>query len=86
MDNSRNNHYCGVNDEVRILSKTGCYADFTFPCFNKATPSQINSIYYAKDDIYKPKSHDTGIEVTRGRPKQGDLMIIQGPMHAQFIN
>ncbi|MBM3212819.1 hypothetical protein FJZ33_11405 [Candidatus Poribacteria bacterium] len=41
---------------------------------------QINSIYYAKDDPNKPKSHNTGTRVEAKKNPSGDLMIIQGPL------
>lgn len=84
LDNSRNNKFCGVNDEISILKETGCYADYTFPAPNEACPDQANSIFYAKDDPEKPKSHNTGIEVEVGKPASGDLMIVQGPKYPYF--
>lgn len=80
LDNSRpDGRYCGVNDEIRILAESGCYADFTLPAApNPAQTREINSIYYATDDPQRPKSHDTGVRLTAGRPGRGDLMIIQG--------
>lgn len=82
LDNSRKDgKWCGVNDEITILKKTGCYADFTLPSAPSDTQTKkINSIYYAKDDPLKPKSHNTGIGVEVGRLVCGDLMIIQGPL------
>lgn len=85
LDNSRNGEYCGVNDEISILKETGCYADFTFPCYNDANPKQINSIYYAKDDPARPKSHDTGEHVCFGGHDAArsarDLLMVEGPFH-----
>lgn len=85
LDNSRGGQYCGVNDEISILRETGCYADFTFPCYNDARPRQINSIYYASDDPARPKSHDTGETVCVGGHRHDrsprDLMIVNGPFH-----
>lgn len=81
LDNSRNGKYCGVNNEISILSKTGCYADFTFPSMNESNPKKINSIYYAIDDPNKPKSHNTGINVKHLGEATGDLMMIQGPLY-----
>jgi len=85
LDNSRHGEFCGVNDEISILRETGCYADFTFPCYNDARPKQINSIYYATDDPMHPKSHDRGVPVHVGGydpdRSQRDLMIIGGPFH-----
>ena len=80
LDNSRNGKYCGVNDEIRILAEEGCYADFTFPSLLEAQPHQINSIYYVEDDPLRPKSYDTGVDVTVGGKESGDLMLIQGPL------
>jgi hypothetical protein len=82
LDNSRKDgRWCGVNNELRILSETGCYADFTMPSAPSDTQTRkINSIYYALDDPEMPKSHDTGTDVEVNREPSGDLMIIQGPL------
>lgn len=84
--NSRpDGRWCGVNDELIILKETGCYADMTFPSAPSDTqPSKINSIYYAKDNPGKSKSHNTGKDVTVGGKEWGDLMIIQGPLGLNF--
>ncbi|WDE06955.1 hypothetical protein SG34_008725 [Thalassomonas viridans] len=85
LDNARDNKFCGVNDEIKVLKETGCYADFTFPSPNQASPEQINSIFYAKEDPDKPKSHNTGERVrVRGDSNPDDLMIIQGPTYPYF--
>jgi len=79
LDNSIKK-YCGVNQEIKVLKKTGCYADFTFPAFGQITqPSKINSIYYAKN-TRNPKSYDYGIDVEVRKKKTGDLMIFEGPL------
>ena len=70
-----------MNNELQILKKTGCYADFTFPSINEANPRQINCIYYEIDDPDKPKSHNTGRRVKKDGAETGDLMMIQGPLH-----
>jgi hypothetical protein len=86
LDNSRHNQFCGVNNEIEILQETGCYADFTFPAMNTANPAKMNSIYYAQDDPNKPKSHNGGRNVcAHSKPNRG-LMIIQGLLHAMFLN
>jgi len=85
LDNSRNNLYCGVNNELQILKETGCFADFTFPSLNISNPDKINSIYYALDDPNKAKSYNTGKHVRKNGKEWGDLMMIQGPMHAYFL-
>lgn len=53
--------WCGVNEELGILSQTGCYADFTFPSAPSPTqPRMVNAIYYARDRPGKPRGADRG--------------------------
>ena len=82
LDNSRaDGRWCGVNNELAVLSRLGCYADFTLPSAPSDTQtSKINSIYYAKGRDGMSKSHDRGTDVEVGKPASGDLMIIQGPL------
>jgi hypothetical protein len=85
LANSRNGMFCGVNNEIEILHKTGCFADFTFPSpVIESNPSQINSIFYAHDIPNKPKSYNTGVPVKVSGEIKGDLMIIQGPLYPFF--
>jgi hypothetical protein len=71
LDNSRreNGHnFCGVNDELRVLRRAGCFADFTFPAFGcQAQPRWVNRILRVTDDPCRPKSYDRG-ETVRVRP------------------
>jgi hypothetical protein len=87
LDNSRRDgRWCGVNNELLVLKETGCYADFTLPSAPSDTQTKkINSIYYAKDEPDKPKSHNTGIDVEVGKNADGDLMIIQGSLTLNWI-
>jgi len=83
LDNSRHDgRCCGVNNELDVLRQTGCYADFTLPSVPSTTQTRkINSIYYAKDDPDRPKSHDWGFDVGSVSPPPTDsLMLIQGPL------
>ena len=80
LNNSRNGRYCGVDNEIEILKRTGCYADFTFPSLNEANPTMINSIFYATDGKHGRKSYKSGTSLRRGRRIDG-FMIIQGPLH-----
>jgi hypothetical protein len=86
LDNSRDDgRWCGVNNELQILRDMGCYADFTLPSAPSDTQtSTVNSIYYATDDPTKPKSHDSGVRVHVGGQREGDLMIIQGPLSLRW--
>lgn len=88
LDNSaRLGACCGINNELTVLKDCGCYADFTLPSAPSETQTKkINSIYYAKDNPHKPKSHNTGIDVQVGKQDSGDLMIIQGPLTLNWKN
>lgn len=80
LDNSGEQKHCGVNREMEILKKEGCYADFTFPAFgNSSQPSKVNSIYYALDDD-RNKSYDTGIDAKVGVKDSKNLLIFEGPL------
>jgi hypothetical protein len=79
--------WCGVNDEISILARTGCFADFTLP----AAPSQaqtktINAIYYATDDPERPRSHEWGTPARAGATPSGDLLLIQGVLALDWSN
>jgi len=82
LDNSHpRGLWCGVNDEITILQKAGCYADFTLPSVPSPTQTKkINSIYYAKDNPHKPKSHNDGKDARVGFRNRQDFLIIQGPL------
>lgn len=80
LDNSTGNpNQCGVNRELDILKKYGCYADFTFSTLGTAAqPAKINSIFYAKD-TNEPKSYNTGVDAKVGY-LNSDFMIFEGPI------
>ncbi len=82
LDNSHpDGKYCGLNNELTLLDRLGCYADFTLPSAPSATQTRmVNTIYWAKDDPLRPKSHDEGIVAVPGGGKAGDLLMIPGPL------
>lgn len=82
LNNSRlDGRWCGINNEIKILLETGCYADFTLPSYPSDTQTKkVNSIYYAKGCDHKPKGHDTGIDVGTASQPPDTLMMIQGPL------
>jgi hypothetical protein len=88
LDNCRpEGHYCGLNNELTLLARLGCYADFTMPAqAPSAQARQVNQIYWAADDPAAPKSYDTGVAVRPGRTPSGDLMIIPGPFGVRLSN
>jgi hypothetical protein len=82
LDNSRpDGRCCGVDNELEVLARTGCYADFTFPSAPSPTQTRIiNSIYYARGVPGRRKSHDHGIRLGTGNAPHGALLLIQGPL------
>jgi len=86
LDNSRpDGRHCGLNNELTLLNRLGCYADFTLP--SAPGPAQtkiINKIYWATDDPDKPRSHDRGVPVRAGVWEPADLLIVPGPLGWSF--
>ncbi len=82
LDNSRpDGRWCGLNHEITLLKQLGCYADFTLPSAPSGTQTAIvNTIYWAKDDPEKPKSHHRGKPLKPGGAVEGDLLLIPGPL------
>ena len=75
--------WCGVNEELGILSETGCYADFTFPSAPSPTqPKMVNAIYRAVDTPGRPRGQDAGVrsQVSGVRPDADSLLLVQGPL------
>jgi hypothetical protein len=82
LDNSRpDGRFCGLDNEIKLLRQLGCYADFTLPSAPSATQTRIvNTIYWAIDDPYAPKSHDRGTAAAPGGGRRGDLLMVPGPL------
>ncbi|MCC6124177.1 MAG: hypothetical protein IT426_04400 [Pirellulales bacterium] len=72
---------CGVDHELDILFRHGCYADFTFSSIAaaRAHPRKVNSLYYPATRE-GPKSYDRGADVAVGVPVNDRAMIFQGPL------
>jgi hypothetical protein len=87
LDNSRpDGRWCGLPGEIALLRDLGCYADFTMPSVPSATQSRIvNQIYWCTNNPdNRPRSYDRGIEATVGGGKQGDLLMMTGPLGIRF--
>jgi hypothetical protein len=87
LDNSLpGGKWCGLNGEIALLRDLGCYADFTMPSL--PSPAQgrvVNQIYWcANHSDGGPRSFDRGIEATVGGGRQGDLLMITGPLGIRF--
>jgi len=82
LDNSRpDGRWCGIDNELEVLIKTGCEYDMTMPSAPSDTQTRtINEIYLAKEDGLC-KSHDKGKKLHVGEWKKNDeLLMIQGPL------
>ncbi len=87
LDNSRpDGAFCGLNGEIALLRDLGCYADFTMPSTPSATQGKvINKIYWCTNNPdNRPRSFDHGVEAAVGGGKQGDLLMITGPLGIRF--
>ncbi|MEP7155930.1 MAG: hypothetical protein ABI905_09155 [Betaproteobacteria bacterium] len=83
LDNSRpDGRWCGVDNELEVLVRTGCRCDMTMPSAPSDTQTaKINSIYFARGHAGHRKSHDTGRDVVRGQWGAPDeLLLVQGPL------
>ena len=75
----KNGEHCGVNDELSILAKTGCYADFTFPVSNEAQPKMANTVFYGQSSFAYPKGYNRGVMPAKfGFKGTKGLLLIQG--------
>ncbi|HLY60742.1 MAG TPA: hypothetical protein VKV95_08235 [Terriglobia bacterium] len=85
LANSAGGRYCGVDDELQILSDTGCYADFTLPAApSPAQVSKINAIYEPSLPLNRRAPHRHGRDTKLGRPPTVFPLIIQGPLALWF--
>ena len=78
----RDGCYCGVDNELDILMKTGCYADFSMPSAPVETQTRlVNQIFYAADDPTVRKPYDDGVEARVGQSPPADhLLMVAGPL------
>lgn len=74
--------WCGVDNELDVLSECGCYADFTFPSAPSQTqPRMVNCIYRPVRDGRRAADHGVPVRAGNGPPPPDALpMIIQGPL------
>ncbi len=81
LANSRGGRYCGVDDEMQILSETGCYADFTLPSApSPAQIAKINALYECALPLNRRVSHRRGKDLRAGQAPTVFPLIVQGPL------
>jgi hypothetical protein len=77
--------YCGVDNEMQILSETGCYADLTLPSApNPAQTAKINALYECALPLEHRVPHRRGRDLRVGRIPKTLPLIIQGPLLLGF--
>lgn len=78
--------WCGVDEEISVLQKTGCYVDMTMPSAPSPTQARmVNSIYYAPASAGR-RGHDQGVRAAANLPpsEAASLMFVQGPLGLNF--
>lgn len=85
LANSAGGRYCGVDEEMEILSETGCYADFTLPSPTSAAQvAKINALYECKAPLGRRAPHRSGRDLRAGRAPAAFPLVIQGPLGLDF--
>ena len=82
LDNSLpGGRWCGVTGELQLLRDLGCYADFTMPSVPSPTQSRtVNRIYWTNGDPTRPRGFDRGTVATPHAGRQGDILMVEGPL------
>ena len=85
LANSAGGSFCGVDEEMRILAETGCYADMTLPSTpSPAQTSKINSLYECALPLHLRAPHRRGRNLRVGREPSIFPLMIQGPVCLNF--
>jgi hypothetical protein len=81
LANSCGGRFCGVDNEMEILARTGCYADMTLPSApDQSQVGVINQIYECAHPLDEAVPHREGIRLgSRAEAPQLPL-IMQGPL------
>ena len=86
LANAAAGYACGVDNEMRILADTGCYADFTLPAatFHPAQIGKVNSLYECSLPLDAQAPHRKGRDLAVGRVPQIFPLNVQGPLMFDF--
>jgi len=80
LANSMGGRFCGVDNEMEILAKTGCYADMTLPSApEESQVAMINTIYQCGRPFKERAPHRTGRRLRVGQPVRPPV-ILTGPL------
>lgn len=89
LDNSAaGGRHCGIDNEIEVLLKAGCYADMTMPSAPSETQAKIiNSICAIKGAPGQRKAFDKGRKLSVGDELlPGELLMVQGPLTLNWQN
>lgn len=72
---------CGVDDELPLLFRTGCFADFTFPAGpDECQPNIVNQIYWPTGDLSSRRCYERGTPAKVGEVMRDRILMVQGPL------
>jgi hypothetical protein len=82
LANSRpDGKWCGVDDELPMLYRLGCYVDLTFPSApDPCQPDKVNQIYWPTGDLSKRRCFEHGERARVGDRYDDRLLMITGPL------
>jgi hypothetical protein len=81
LANSRRDRtLCGVDAELLVLHRTGCYADFTFPSPDETQPRMVNQIYWPEGDLGRARAYEQGTPARVGDLRHDRVLMVQGPL------
>lgn len=73
--------WCGVDSELDVLWRTGCFADFTFPSApDPSQPPIVNEIYWPLGDPKRARGHERGEPARVGRRRRDRILLVEGPL------
>jgi hypothetical protein len=86
LANCANGFACGIDNEMQLLARTGCYVDMTYPtsAFHPAQIAIVNSIYECALPLAKRAPQRRGLGLQVGRQVTTFPFLIQGPWMMDF--
>jgi hypothetical protein len=73
--------WCGVDDELVLLHRLGCYVDLTFPSApDPCQPDKVNQIYWPTGDLARRRSYDRGERARVGASYDDRVLMVTGPL------
>lgn len=80
LANSAAGHQCGVDNELEILGRTGCYLDCTLPSApDRSQVAVVNSIYRCGRPLHERAPHRVAIPLAAGGSLELPILL-QGPL------